>query len=260
MRRENLSFIEQQSKKNIYLRTILIKIIKEIRLKLAPTMKQEKRWGLHHRDDFDYTNYRDTNILGHTLNTFSIVKELKKYDRQYGFLTAEEWLKLKISALIHDLGELNTGDVPLPLKNQDNINKEVEFFLKQILAQQLSSLEPTEQAEIKDIYLSICQQKNSTNQDKLILLFHLIENIGYLDGLLKLIEQQKDNSKDNFNTIAAWLSISEHNLNTYYQYIEQYPIIKEFFRCRKMQIQKFLDQNNLDPTIKNKWLELLNKI
>ncbi|HBR80969.1 MAG: hypothetical protein UX09_C0009G0004 [Candidatus Uhrbacteria bacterium GW2011_GWE2_45_35] len=124
---------------------------------------------------------------GHALNTYGTVNKIGKIDRQANRLSQEEFDRLRVAALIHDLGEMEIGDVSYDEKRVDDETAEKKSF-EEKLPDYFPDINEEEKKIILKIYHEITQNKDRT--EKLAKYFNLVERLGYISNGVEIFQKQ----------------------------------------------------------------------
>lgn len=182
----------------------------------------------------------DVNNLEHMPLTYSLTRFFLRYCRREEFSTDKQEVLL-LTSIIHDWPEAIFGDIPRPLKTEEDEKKERELLptmIDEVLLKPISSeiLEPIlSRAPVDLIGLPNNVQRAIeaafVKDTKLSEAFNIIENIGYLRTSLRA--WQKSNSKglpENLNYQLKCLAngVIANTIECLISYSDVYPAVGIF--------------------------------
>lgn len=176
----------------------------------------------------------DMDERGHAVNTYKIIRNLGREELRSGRLSPEEFDRLRIAALIHDLGEMETGDVSYELKKETDEAAEKKSF-EEKLESFFPNITKEEKNLILKIYHEITQNKDWT--DKLAKFFNLVERIGYLSNAIEVFQKRPT------NVDWPWLAgnVMHHQGEHLLNYAKEYESAKKFLTENKTVIREMFD-------------------
>jgi 5'-deoxynucleotidase YfbR-like HD superfamily hydrolase len=176
----------------------------------------------------------DMDERGHAINTYKIVRRLGTEDLKAGRLNQDEFDRLRVAALIHDLGEMETGDVSYDQKELIDQEAEKKAFEEKITLF-FPKITDEEKILILKIYHEITQNKNQT--EKLPKYFNLVERIGYLSNALEVFQKQPA------NVDWPWLigNIVHHQGKHLLNYLKEFASAKRYLSENKTVIQEMVN-------------------
>lgn len=176
----------------------------------------------------------DMDERGHAINTFKITRTLGQEELRSGRLSQEEFDRLRVAALIHDLGEMETGDVSYELKKESDEAAEEKSFNDR-LSSFFPGITEDEKTLVLNIYHQITQNKDKT--DKLAKFFNLVERIGYLSNAIEVFQKQPT------NVDWPWLAgnVMHHQGGHLLNYAKEYESANKFLTENKTVIREMLD-------------------
>ncbi|MFB6226384.1 MAG: HD domain-containing protein [Candidatus Paceibacteria bacterium] len=245
-RKSHKKFVERQraGDSNRLLRQVISSLKNN---NLYKDMQSIKRWERYIENDRADLS-RDMNEFGHALNTYQIAKEMANYSRDNEELTEEERNKILITALIHDLGELETGDVSFDEKSKEDVRAEKDHF-REALDHYFPDpgFSKEDRRKLLDIFENIAHGDSEENLSEY---FDMIEKLGYVTTALEEFERKPE--KINWSWICD--NVFHHQVEGLAEYIEKYPSAKKYLSQQKGKIKDVLsflekqNQENLEDT------------
>jgi 5'-deoxynucleotidase YfbR-like HD superfamily hydrolase len=175
----------------------------------------------------------DMDERGHAINTYKIVNGVGKDDLKAGRLNQDEFDRLRIAALIHDLGEIEAGDVSYDEKKTTDETAEKKSF-EQKLTDYFPKITDDEKRLVLEIYHNITQNKDRTQ--KLAKYFNLIERLGYLSNGIEVFLKKPE------GVDWQWMvgNILHNQGKHLVKYFEEFESAKKYFALHKQTLADML--------------------
>ncbi|KKU07126.1 MAG: hypothetical protein UX10_C0015G0012 [Candidatus Magasanikbacteria bacterium GW2011_GWA2_45_39] len=214
--------------------TLLVKLLGEIRNNkpLITQMQATPRFERYFKEGRENERKnKDAEELGHSINMYHIAVEMAQLDPQLDSVAVS---KMKLAALIHDIGELEDGDVSYDEKQESDEAKEVESFLKNVNSF-FPGLSAHEIELIKSVYFEIAFAKDKTKGEARY--FNMIETAGYLNAALQEFESKSDSID------WQWLcaNILHNQGKKIVCLIEEMPVTGAYLRQKKEVLKSMID-------------------
>lgn len=169
----------------------------------------------------------DVLLLTHADATADITDAFILHNEQHGVtLTFEEESELRLTAYIHDWGEIiieneGVGDLTFDDKNAENEEVEMTIFNRVI--------RDIEDEDTKIVFLKAYREVAMDKKTKLGLMFNAIERIGYLQTAINAFVGNEEGKR-----INNWKGLSGNVLSNQIipllSYAKEYPYVKEFLK------------------------------
>lgn len=143
-------------------------------------MKYINRWGL-------MRNTKDENLSEHSLDVAVLAHALAIIKNKYfGGTTNPD--KIAVCALFHDTSEIITGDLPTPIKYQNN---EIKEAYKKVEANAVARLISMLPCDLKPIYEPYYSYEKDDEQAALI-----VKSADKLSAYIKCLEEEKSGNSE----------------------------------------------------------------
>ncbi|OGH59485.1 MAG: hypothetical protein A2725_01530 [Candidatus Magasanikbacteria bacterium RIFCSPHIGHO2_01_FULL_33_34] len=243
------------------IQNLLMKVMSEMRNNpgLFQEMKQAKRSEKFYSEPLEQKDEtkrsKDTVGLTHAINTHNITKELTDIDLKNNKLDETQSFRLRITALIHDMGELSPkGDIDYNEKSSTDTKEEIEYFEKNI-QNLFPNLLKTEIENILEIYKENIHYKDKGENTQEAKYFNMVEFVGALMHALEEFDEKRDNMKWRRFCDDYLYNIAEKIENI----INNYPAAKQYLSNHKNKLQKMINwaEKEIKENPKHKEMEKL---
>lgn len=234
---------------------LLVRVLASLRNspELLAKMREMPRWEKYFTEKGDGKN-RDMEELGHAINTFQVVKELSSLDG----VRDGDLARVKIAAIIHDLGELGKGDVSYADKTNQDVEDEKGYFRENI-TQLFSDLSQSDLDYLLQIYFDITQA-NKAKDNKESVFFNIVERLGYLKTALEEYERKP---KD-----VDWArlcgNVLHHQGKHLLNYVKTFPVAVNYLKNYAEKIREMVVGLKGYPEVGDDdiqiWQEILEKV
>lgn len=214
--------------------SLLVKLLGEMRnnKSLIERMQRTPRFERYFKEKSEYDGKnRDTEELGHAINTYQIAVEISQLDPQMNRVAAS---RMKLTALIHDLGELENGDVSYDEKQASDEEIELESFLKN-LNSFFPGLSADEIQLLKSIYFEIALAKDKTKGEALY--FSMIESLGYVTTALQEFESKPD--EIDWQWLCA--NVLHNQGGKILSFVQEMPVAAAYLKKKKEVLRGVID-------------------
>jgi hypothetical protein len=195
---------------------------------LRAAMASVKRWHAYYEDEAP-PPFRDCNGYGHALNTHGIVHRHTAIDCRAGLISPLQAVQLRTTALIHDLGEIEAGDVPYGGRSETQQSREMASFQAN-LPHFFPKLTPAQRQQVERLYIEVAMEKGET--DVRAHYFHMVEITGYSTFGLEIF---RDRPKDFEWEALGWRIVNYHFFNGKRDlplYAQEFPSVKAWTHRR----------------------------
>lgn len=242
--------------------SLLVKLVGEMRRnkRLIQQMRLTPRFERYFKKgkEENRTRNKDAEELGHAINTYNIALELIQMNQQLDKTAAA---RMKLAALIHDLGELEDGDVSYDEKQMSDEEKEKRSFEKNLRVY-FPGLSLAELDLLKKVYFEIALVKDKTNGAARY--FNLIECLGYVNTALQEFADQPD--EIDWQWLCA--NVMHNQGGKILSFVRETPVARAYLSKKKVSLGSMVDwaEEHID-LIKDfnledlkVWKEILSKV